>query len=54
MIHENPIIFKKLVRIDSKEKFYYRKPYQGLSINHIFSEIEICMQSTVLEKTIIY
>ena len=25
MIYDNPIIFKKLVRRDSKEKFYYKK-----------------------------
>ena len=28
MIYENSIIFKKWVRSDSKEKFYYNKHYQ--------------------------
>ena len=28
MIHENLIIFEKLVISDNKEKFYYKKHYQ--------------------------
>ena len=28
MTFENPIILKKLVRSDSKEKFYYKKHYK--------------------------
>ena len=28
MIYENPVIFKKLLRSDSKKKFYYKKHYQ--------------------------
>ena len=27
MIHENPIIFEKLLRNDSEEKFHYKKHY---------------------------
>ena len=33
MIYEKPIIFKKLVRNDSQEKFYYKKHYE----NYYFS-----------------
>ena len=37
MIYENPIIFKKLVKSDSKEKFYYKNIIKSI----IFRKFQI-------------
>ena len=52
MIYENPIILKKLVRSDSKEKFYYKNIIKAMDQpDHVTSIIAITV-CKVLQKLI--